>query len=109
VQFGNPSFNMGCIVRRDAGIYLDKCHNFCMSRGGFRFFLFQKIEPRKTVANKFTCYVTVQAMEVMELFEFTLVGYHRVQFFEGGEPCEISNAEKEGKYKKQQLIMLPVI
>jgi hypothetical protein len=32
-----------------------------------------------------------------------------VQFFEGGEPCEISNAEKEGKYKKQQSIMLPVI
>jgi len=32
-----------------------------------------------------------------------------VQFFEGGEPCEISNPEKEGKYKKQLSIMLPVI
>ncbi len=32
-----------------------------------------------------------------------------MQFFEEGEPGEISNAEKEDKYKKQQSVILPEI
>jgi len=34
-------------------------------------------------------------------------GIAQVLFFEGDEPCDISYAEKKGKYQKQQSIMLP--
>jgi dCTP deaminase len=34
-------------------------------------------------------------------------GIAQVLFFEGDEPCEVSYAEKKGKYQKQQSIMLP--
>ena len=36
-------------------------------------------------------------------------GIAQVLFFEGDEPCEISYAEKKGKYQKQQSIILPKI
>ncbi len=53
--------------------------------------------------------VTAQVMEVRSCLNLPWRGHQRVQFFEGGEPCEISNAEKEGKSKNQPSIMLPVI
>jgi dCTP deaminase len=34
-------------------------------------------------------------------------GIAQVLFFEADEPCEISYAEKKGKYQKQQSIELP--
>jgi dCTP deaminase len=34
-------------------------------------------------------------------------GIAQVLFFEGDEPCEISYADKKGKYQKQQGVMLP--
>lgn len=34
-------------------------------------------------------------------------GIAQVLFFEGDEPCDISYAEKKGKYQKQQSIVLP--
>ena len=34
-------------------------------------------------------------------------GMAQVLFFEGDEPCEISYADKKGKYQKQQSIVLP--
>jgi dCTP deaminase len=34
-------------------------------------------------------------------------GIAQVLFFEGDEPCEITYADKKGKYQKQQSIMLP--
>jgi dCTP deaminase len=36
-------------------------------------------------------------------------GIAQVLFFEGDEPCEISYAEKKGKYQHQQTIILPKI
>jgi dCTP deaminase len=36
-------------------------------------------------------------------------GIAQVLFFEGDEPCEISYADKKGKYQKQQSIELPKI
>jgi dCTP deaminase len=36
-------------------------------------------------------------------------GIAQVLFFEGDEPCEISYADKKGKYQKQQSIILPKI
>jgi dCTP deaminase len=36
-------------------------------------------------------------------------GIAQVLFFEGDEPCEISYADKKGKYQKQQTIILPKI
>jgi dCTP deaminase len=36
-------------------------------------------------------------------------GIAQVLFFEGDEPCEISYAEKKGKYQHQQSIVLPKI
>ena len=34
-------------------------------------------------------------------------GIAQVLFFEGDEPCEVSYADKKGKYQKQQGVMLP--
>lgn len=34
-------------------------------------------------------------------------GIAQVLFFEGDEPCEISYADKKGKYQHQQGILLP--
>lgn len=34
-------------------------------------------------------------------------GIAQVLFFEGDEPCEISYADRKGKYQKQQTILLP--
>jgi dCTP deaminase len=36
-------------------------------------------------------------------------GIAQVLFFEGDEPCDISYADKKGKYQKQQSIILPKI
>ncbi len=36
-------------------------------------------------------------------------GIAQVLFFEGDEPCEVSYADKKGKYQKQQSIILPKI
>ncbi len=36
-------------------------------------------------------------------------GIAQVLFFEGDEPCEISYADKKGKYQKQQSIVLPKV
>jgi len=36
-------------------------------------------------------------------------GMAQVLFFEGDEPCEISYADKKGKYQKQQSIVLPKV
>jgi dCTP deaminase len=34
-------------------------------------------------------------------------GIAQVLFFEGDEPCEVTYADKKGKYQKQQSIVLP--
>ena len=38
---------------------------------------------------------------------YSYEGIAQVLFFEGDEPCEISYADKKGKYQKQQTIELP--
>ena len=36
-------------------------------------------------------------------------GIAQVLFFQGDEPCDVSYADRKGKYQKQQTILLPHI
>ena len=49
------------------------------------------------IANLTPCEVVIYANE----------GIAQVLFFEGDEPCEISYADKKGKYQGQQGVVLP--